>query len=415
MTRILYRFVLTACVIAVAICVALVAAYSKVVTEIKAFTTISAVQLFNLPPGVADYLGWIIAFLSAGVVLRYAFKLATGRLSGLDTVIVVVATAAIATGYSFATRDWAFDAQGKPRTFLCPALTPGDLPRIQHDSTDRVLGGTCPAVTRMVIATVLSMRKGILPQQIQPGSLAEYDSLERFDRRSGMPLIFAGSSPSAEDGPVAIYRGAGFDPATGALLEPLAQVTATAARNFFADQDQRRTAEADRRAREVAEREAQKEAEKKAEEERVRQAQEVAAIAEQRRVAAEERAREKEKEAEERRLEIQAQRAQEREAEQQRVELQAQRTREAEALARARQSELEAQQSRQRAASEMRHLQIPTVTYTYIPPPVYPPPPPPPPPVYFVPPPVYFVPPPTFIPGPFFAPPPQMMFHFRRR
>ena len=252
------------------IVVALLLAYSILYTiifsKIKALVAINAAQIFGIRPEVADWAGGAIAIAVTGYVIwqgmQRGWRVVLGKVQVTEVVFVVVGVCVIAAAILFAKADWRFDDKGRPISYVCPATAPGEPPRVQFTAADPLLGEQCPPIDRKVAAVILSIRRGVVPQPVQINSLAEFEALEFFDRRSGLPVIFSGIPYPDSSGRPRFFRGAGYDPGIGGLLDPPTPEMITAAHAYFVEMDRKRNEENERLAKETTEREARLEAQR---------------------------------------------------------------------------------------------------------------------------------------------------------
>lgn len=296
MTRALIRLVtrLTLVLLAVALLAGVLYAllFTAVAAQFKGVLTLLAVQVLNLPPGVADVAAWTMAVAAAGPAVWFAGRFLLGRVAPWEVGLVLVCVCVAAGAVRVAIADWLF-YEGRPIVFICPPSVPGELPRARYSSFDPLLGTPCPPATRETAATLLSIRRGVVPKPLEINSLAEFDALQLFDSRSGLPLVFLGASHPGQA--PRLYEGAGHDPIAGDnLLAPMTRERIGRVRAYFADRDQKRE-EKKRLAQETAELKVKAEAEALAAAERARQQREAQDIAARRALAIEqERARQEE-------------------------------------------------------------------------------------------------------------------------
>lgn len=205
---------------AVVLVAALVSAYSAIFGVVKDEVGLMASFYLGMDAQIADVAGWVFGLVAAAICLPLALRLALGTLPALQSVVLLLAAAALLGAIGWLRSDWMFGPDGRHVRFLCPPVAAGELPRVNVNAQDRVTGMPCVPVTPGSARTVLAMRKGSVPERVRVGSVADLDALQLFDPRNGMPLVFLGESENGGDMP-ALYRNAGFDPHGPALLREL--------------------------------------------------------------------------------------------------------------------------------------------------------------------------------------------------
>lgn len=236
------RALRVAVIVGLLFAIALAWLYGTLFSTIKAEVSLAVSVLFGIDADLAQSLGLLVALVAAPVCVTLGLRLLVGGLPWGALVGLLVAGTLLAAAVGWLRADWMFSPDGQHARFLCPPVVADAMPRVQNESHDRVTGLACTALSPRTAPVVVALRKGVLPQRLKVETIEQLDALQLFDRRNGMPLVYAGVPDNASGLP-ALYLGAGFDPHAPRLLEPFGVGDRTRIRNALLERERRARAE----------------------------------------------------------------------------------------------------------------------------------------------------------------------------